>query len=195
MLLIMWLLAAFGAILGIATAEYDTSTCYTFAITASTTLTIPPVTIVKTTPITTVTLSDRDVASQLNSVNADPASTSSSVPDQSVTIDAYRIETLVQCGESISTLFGSISWTAVSETAMSSSIDSYIPASATPSLTVSTYQPMTPIPYPPSTEVSLTSYPESSIASAADSSTTESTLPSSFLKLYIGGPCSYLVCD
>ncbi|KAI7776909.1 hypothetical protein LA080_004336 [Diaporthe eres] len=63
MLLIMWLLAAFGAILGVATSEYGTSTssCYTFAITASTTLTIPPVTIVKTTPVATVTLSGRDL--------------------------------------------------------------------------------------------------------------------------------------
>ncbi|KAH8778557.1 hypothetical protein F5883DRAFT_517405 [Diaporthe sp. PMI_573] len=102
MLLIMWLLVAFGSALGIATAEYDTSTCSTFATTfattSSTTLTIPPVTIVKTSTVATVTLSGRGLATHLDFVNAYP-STSSAVLDQTVTVDAWRIETLVHYAE------------------------------------------------------------------------------------------------
>ncbi|KAJ0124775.1 hypothetical protein J7T55_006116 [Diaporthe amygdali] len=162
MLLFLWLLLAFGDVFGITTAGYYSETCSTFVTTVSTALNIPLVVITSSTPVATVTVTGENTVSPLELANADSFSISSSEVIQSITVDAYRLETLVQCGESLSTLSATTFWTTVSESIMTSSDGSYISASATPSLSISTYPSEAPSIYSSSSEapISFSTYNE-----------------------------------
>ncbi|POS79147.1 hypothetical protein DHEL01_v202472 [Diaporthe helianthi] len=187
MLLLMWFLVALGPVLGIATAGYDTS-CFTYATTASTTMTVPPVTlsttvtvppttIIETSPVATVTLSGRDLPANPDSVTASPSLPSSAGEDLNVTLDAWLVQTLVRCGDSTSTLYKTMFWSTASEPPMTGSINSYTLASTSSGLSSWPYESVMPSPYSPGTEVSFTSYSESSITSAIESYTTASPPP------------------